>query len=177
MKRDLMKTAIVLLILLFSSEAFTQTSGNNILSGVDNPKSYETIELINMDRDLSTFANLLRLSGLDTSLAVGNEPHTLFVPVNKAFVKMSIQDFAALTNPKNRTKLIKFINNHFLTEKHEEFEFKSAQTIRTGNDSKIEISKDNNELTIGGANVIKSNIESANGIIYVIDQVLDPTTI
>jgi hypothetical protein len=56
-----------------------------ILNGVDNTSEYKTIELINMDKDLSTLQMLLTL-GLNISLALTTEPHTLLV-TNEAFPK------------------------------------------------------------------------------------------
>jgi hypothetical protein len=98
-KINIMKTNFLKLslsaVFIFSSSVFAQVDGP-ILNGVDNTSEYKTIELINMDKDLSVFANLLTLSG--HSLALTTEPHTLLVPTNEAFSKMSIKRFAELTN-------------------------------------------------------------------------------
>jgi uncharacterized surface protein with fasciclin (FAS1) repeats len=61
-------------------------------------------------------ANLLTL-GLNISLALTTEPHTLLVPTNEAFSKMSIKRFVELTNPKNKAELVLFMNDHFLSKK------------------------------------------------------------
>jgi uncharacterized surface protein with fasciclin (FAS1) repeats len=53
------------------------------------------------------------LSGLNISLALTTEPHTLLVPTNEAFSKMSIKRFVELTNPKNKAELVLFMNDHF----------------------------------------------------------------
>jgi uncharacterized surface protein with fasciclin (FAS1) repeats len=58
-----------------------------------------------MDKDLSTFANLLTLSGLNISLALTTEPHTLLVPTNEAFSKC-LKRFVELTNQKNKAELV-----------------------------------------------------------------------
>jgi uncharacterized surface protein with fasciclin (FAS1) repeats len=117
-----------------------------ILNGVDNTSEYKTIELINMDKDLSTFANLLTLSGLNISLAT--PPHTLLVPTNEAFSKMSIKRFVELTNPKNKAELVLFMNDHFLSKKYTSYEFKNADIISNGNNTKINIYKDDYYLSL-----------------------------
>ena len=89
MKTNFFKIITIVATFIFSSSVFAQLDGP-FLNGVDKTSAYKTIELINMDKDLSTFANLLTLSGLDLSLALTTEPHTLLVPTNKAFSKMSI---------------------------------------------------------------------------------------
>lgn len=186
--KTIMKNSLTIILSLFiSMSAFSQTMTNDdddnmennnpmLFKGIPNTETYKTIQLINMDRDLSTFANLLALSGLGTSLALTTEPHTLIVPTNNAFAQMSIERFVELTNPQNKSKLIKFINNHFLPKKYQKFDFKERQEIFTGNNKSIEISRNGNNLYFGGANVIKSDVESANGTIYVVDNVLEPNS-
>jgi uncharacterized surface protein with fasciclin (FAS1) repeats len=86
MKTNFFTIITIVTTFMFSSSVFAQVDGP-ILNGVDNTSEYKTIELINMDKDLSTFANLLTLSGLNISLALTTEPHTLLVPTNEAFPK------------------------------------------------------------------------------------------
>jgi hypothetical protein len=72
-----------------------------ILNGVDNTSEYKTIELINMDKDLSTFANLLAFWA-QSFFGAYHRTHTLLVPTNEAFSKMSIKRFVELTNQRTR---------------------------------------------------------------------------
>jgi uncharacterized surface protein with fasciclin (FAS1) repeats len=174
MKSNFFKITTFVTAFMFSSSVFAQMDGP-ILSGVDNTSEYKTIELINMDRDLSTFANLLTLSGLNLSLALTTEPHTLLVPTNNAFTKMSIKRFAELTNPKNRAGLIKFMNDHFLSKKYNSSEFKNADVISTGNKTEIEIYQDSYYLSFGGSKVIQADIKSKNGMIFIVDGFIEPT--
>jgi uncharacterized surface protein with fasciclin (FAS1) repeats len=173
MKTNFFKTITIVVALLFSSSLFAQVDGP-ILNGVDNTSEYKSIELINMDRDISTFANLLTLSGLNLSLALTTGPHTLLVPTNEAFSKMSIKRFVELTNPKNKTELIKFMNDHFIDKKITSYEFKHADVISTGNNTKIEIYKDYYYLSFGGARVLQADIKSKNGLIFIVDDFISP---
>jgi uncharacterized surface protein with fasciclin (FAS1) repeats len=174
MKTNFFTTITIVATLIFSSSVYAQVDGA-ILNGVDNTSEYQTIELINMDKDLTTFANLLTLSGLNLSLALTTEPHTLLVPTNEAFSKMSIKRFVELTNPKNKTELIKFMNDHFLSNKYNSYEFKNADVISTGNNTQIEIYKDSYYLSFGGAKVIQADIKSKNGMIFIIDGFIEPS--
>jgi uncharacterized surface protein with fasciclin (FAS1) repeats len=174
MKTNFFKIITIVAVFIFSSSVFAQVDGP-ILNGVDNTSEYKTIELINMDKDLSVFANLLTLSGLNLSLALTTEPHTLLVPTNEAFSKMSIKRFAELTNPKNKIALIKFMNDHFLSNKYNSYQFKLADMISTGNNTKIKIYKDDYYLSFGGARVIQADIKSKNGILFIIDSFVEPS--
>ncbi|MFT7163583.1 MAG: putative surface protein with fasciclin (FAS1) repeats [Flavobacterium sp.] len=174
MKTNFFKIITIVTTFLLSSSVFAQVDGP-ILSGVDNTSEYKTIELINMDKDLSTFANLLTLSGLSVSLALTTEPHTLLVPTNEAFSKMSIKRFVELTNPKNKTELVLFMNDHFLSKKYTSYEFKHADIISNGNNTRINIYKDDYYLSFGGAKVIQADIKSKNGMIFIVDGFIEPS--
>jgi uncharacterized surface protein with fasciclin (FAS1) repeats len=174
MKTKFFTIITIVTTFMLSSSVFAQVDGP-ILSGVENTSEYKTIELINMDKDLSTFANLLTLSGLNISLALTTEPHTLLVPTNEAFSKMSIKRFVELTNPKNKSELVKFMNDHFLSKKYTSYEFKNADIISNGNNTKINIYKDDYYLSFGGAKVIQADIKSKNGMIFIIDGFIEPS--
>ena len=174
MKTNFFKIITIVATFIFSSSVFAQLDGP-FLNGVDKTSAYKTIELINMDKDLSTFANLLTLSGLSVSLALTTEPHTLLVPTNEAFSKMSIKRFVELTNPKNKTELVLFMNDHFLSKKYTSYEFKHADIISTANNTKINIYKDDYYLSFGGAKVIQADIKSKNGMIFIVDGFIEPS--
>jgi uncharacterized surface protein with fasciclin (FAS1) repeats len=174
MKTNFFKTITIVATLIFSSSVFAQVDGP-FLNGINNTSDYKTIELINMDKDLSTFANLLTLSGLSLQLALTTEPHTLLVPTNNAFSKMSIKRFVELTNPKNKTKLIKFMSDHFLSKKYSAYDFKQADIISTGNNTQIQIYKDYYYLSFGGAKVLQADIKSENGMIFIVNDFIEPS--
>jgi uncharacterized surface protein with fasciclin (FAS1) repeats len=115
MKTNFFTIITIVTTFMFSSSVFCPSGP--ILNGVDNTSSTKQNNRVNMDKDLSTFANLLTLSGLNISLALTTEPHTLLVPTNEAFSKMSIKRFVELTNQKNKAELVLFMNDHFLSKK------------------------------------------------------------
>jgi uncharacterized surface protein with fasciclin (FAS1) repeats len=80
-----------------------------------------------------------------------------------------------LTNPKNKTELIKFMTDHFLSKKYNSYEFKQADIISTGNNTKIKLYKDDYYLSFGGAEVIQADIKSKNGMIFIIDGFIEPS--
>jgi uncharacterized surface protein with fasciclin (FAS1) repeats len=168
MKLNTFKNLIIAVVLLFS----TNINSQNILSAVDNTKQYKTIELINMDKNLSIFSNLLTLSGLDISLAFTNYDHSLFIPNNAAFTSMSINDFAKLTNPNNRAQLLSFVNSHFVASKFSSYDIKESDFIGLPNNKRINISTLANTVRVNGEKIIQADIESANGVIHVIDGVI-----
>ncbi|UZO80397.1 fasciclin domain-containing protein [Aquimarina sp. ERC-38] len=166
--------SILFVISLSSLSVNAQDKEDIILSKVEDSKMYKTIELAQMDRNLSTFVNLVALSGLETSMYMTDD-HTLFIPTNEAFYDMTIEEFANLTNPKNRVELVKFIKYHVLPNKRMASEFETRQVISTEEDEEISVSADDNLVYIGGAQVIKSDIEASNGIVHIVNAVIKPT--
>ncbi|MBR9846199.1 MAG: fasciclin domain-containing protein [Algicola sp.] len=172
MKTQLFKHLTISLALFFSVVSFGQSKMQKTLGAIDNTDQYKTIELVFMDKDLSIFANLITLSGLDTSLAFTDSEHTLFVPTNDAFTNMSIEEFAELTDPKNRSKLVTFVKNHFYSKKFNSYNLKNNDIIDLNDDKKIKLYSDANTIGIGGATVSESDIETANGIIHILDETI-----
>lgn len=162
--------------LLISVTITSQLNAQNALSGVENTKEYSTLDLINMDKDLSVFANLLTLSGLNTSLAFTNFDHTVFIPNNEAFADMTIEKFAELTNPNNRAKLVKFVNRHFTSSKIYSSELEDANILDLDDGEKIKIYKDGNTISIGGAEINTADIDSKNGVVHIVDSIVNKTT-
>ena len=163
--------AILFLFLGFSVNA---QNGENILGFVDDTEQFKTVELAHMDRELSTFVNLVHLSGLATSLEF-TEEHTVFIPTNEAFGKMSIERFAELTNPQNRDKLMDFVRNHVVSAKVMTEEFEEMQVIDSAGDKEIAVSVGANggPIFIGGAEIIKGNISGSNGVIHIVDNIVE----
>lgn len=176
MKTKLKNHLMIGICLLFLSVSINAQMGNSeVLSKIENPKMYQTIDLVQMDRNLTTFASLIKLSGLDTSMEFAKD-HTVLAPTNDAFMQMSIDKFANLTNPKNKTDLIKFVKHHIIPNKVMSYTLKENDIVDLNNEKVIAIDSETNLLTIGGANVIKADVEASNGIIHVVDNVVVPTT-
>lgn len=168
-----MKTSIfkhLFLSLTFLLSSFVVFSQNDkILSGIDNTEQYNTIDVIFMDKDLSIFANLLTLSGMDTQLAFTDESLTLLAPTNEAFKDMTVEKFAELTNPNNRAKLTAFVNRHFLNGEVMSSQLKNNDIIDLEGGDQIEITKTGRSVSIGGANVSNADVKTANGIIHILN--------
>jgi hypothetical protein len=61
--------------------------------------------------------------------------------------QMSIKRFVELTNQR-KSRTGKFMNDHFLSKKYTSYEFKNADIISNGNNTKINIYKDDYYLSL-----------------------------
>ncbi|QLG46529.1 fasciclin domain-containing protein [Costertonia aggregata] len=166
--------AMVFTLLLVNMTASAQWAGSEVFSSVNNTKDYTTLELASMDPNLSTFVNMVKLSGLAPSMLL-TDAHTVFIPTNDAFRDLSIEKFAELTDPKNQAKLAEFVKYHFLPSKQMDYEFKDSQVITDPSPNEISVSKDTyDNVFIGGAKIIRPNIEASNGVIHIVNDIITP---
>ncbi|NNE32613.1 MAG: fasciclin domain-containing protein [Winogradskyella sp.] len=167
MKKIVFKKLTLTLALLFSfTLAFAQMGDSNVLEGVKDTKKYKTIEVIQMDKDLSVLTSLLYMSGLNESLESLEGEHTLFAPTNAAFADMSIEAFAELTNPENRAELVSFLNLHFLPNKVMSSDLNDTQKVDTPNGT-ISVYKNDSTIGFGGAVIENADLETKNGVIHI----------
>lgn len=166
---------LFLFAFMFSVGVSAQTDPQEILDNVENPEDYVTIELIKMDPNLSIFVDLVEKSGMDVSMKIADE-HTLLVPTNEAFGEMSAEKLTELMNPQNQAELVEFINYHVLPTEVELYQFEMNDIIDTQGEEEITVeSRANGELIyIGGAEIIKPDIQAANGIIHIVDRWIEP---
>lgn len=170
----------VLTVIVFSIAGCggTQAIDSEILANVEKTESYEALELAKMDDNLSTFVEMVEMSGLDVSLEF-KEDFTVFIPINEAFGEMDKEQYKELTDPQNRAELIEFIKRHFLPNKVPSRRFNSSQLIVTSGEEEIPVSinRINNVIYIGGAQIIKPDIQTEDGIIHIVNAVIQPVAV
>lgn len=149
----------------------------DMFEGVET-EQYDVLSLVRMDPNLSTFVELLEMSGLEASLQVEMvEPVTLLVPTNQAFMDMDRGEYQRLTDPNNKTELVEFVKHHILPSKVYETQFNTTQVIDTDGENDIPIdSRMNGEVIyVGGAQIMKSDIDASNGLIHIVNGVVQPS--
>lgn len=120
----------------------------------------------------TTLVKAVQAAGLVDTLK-GPGPFTVLAPTDEAFAKLPAATLSAVLADK--AKLSAILTYHVLAGKVLAADVvalngKSAKTLQ-GGELKIDTSKG---VTIGGANVTKTDIVTDNGVIHVIDTVLIP---
>jgi uncharacterized surface protein with fasciclin (FAS1) repeats len=124
-------------------------------------------------KDFSTLVAAVKAAGLVETLS-GEGPFTVFAPTNEAFEKLPEGTVATLLKPENKEKLIAVLTYHVVPGKvmaADVVKLSKAKTVQ-GGEVKIEV-KDG-KVKVDGANVVKTDIVSKNGVIHVIDAVILP---
>jgi uncharacterized surface protein with fasciclin (FAS1) repeats len=124
---------------------------------------------INRIPDLSTFAELISLAGLESMLNTGG-PFTVFAPPNEAWTKLPKNQMEKLmTHPDRLTMLLTY---HMLAEKVR------YQDLQTGKYTTVEgemISVDvlaRGFVTVDRTAIVSANVKASNGIVHIVSKVL-----
>ena len=115
-----------------------------------------------------TLVAAVQAAGLVETLK-GDGPFTVFAPTDEAFAKIPKEVLGDLLKPENKAKLQSILTYHVVGGK-----VVAGDVLKLGEATTVEGSPAKFGLTIGGANVIKTDIKCSNGVIHVIDAVIMP---
>lgn len=170
-------TLAIFSFLLSSCGGTSETVYDDMFNDVET-ENYEIMALASMDENLTTFVELVNQSDIDFQLEFADEPLTVLIPTNEAFDEMPLERFEELTAPGNKALLRTFVMRHILPTEVPVMEFNDTQIIETAAEEEITISTNmgGNVVTVGGATIVKSDIPAANGLIHIVNNVIEPTS-
>jgi len=120
----------------------------------------------------STLVKAVQAAGLVETLK-GAGPFTVFAPTDEAFAKLPAGTLESLL--KDKAKLASILTFHVVSGKVLAADVikLNGQSVTTVQGGKLKVDT-NSGVHIGEATVIKADVETTNGVIHVIDQVLIP---
>jgi uncharacterized surface protein with fasciclin (FAS1) repeats len=122
--------------------------------------------------NFKTLVAAVKAAGLVDTLK-GKGPFTVFAPTDEAFAKLPAGTVEELLKPENKKKLTDILTYHVLAGKVMAADVKTmeAKTVQ-GSSASVKVA--DGKVTIDKANVVKTDIETSNGVIHVIDAVIIP---
>lgn len=121
--------------------------------------------------DMNTLLQLADLAGMADTLANGG-PFTLFAPTDQAFQDLPQSVVNALTDPANRDLLQDVLGMHVVPEVLEANDI-GNEVLNTLN-GPVNARVQGNQVNVGPARVIDTDIPANNGVIHKIDTVIVP---
>ncbi len=103
----------------------------------------------------------------------GDGPFTVFAPTDQAFAQAGI-DLAALDTPEGKATLSDILLYHVVAGEVLSSNITECMSATTVNGSPVSFAV-GDEVTVNGANVIMADVAASNGVVHVIDTVLNPT--
>lgn len=121
----------------------------------------------------STLAAALQAADLVDTLK-GAGPFTVFAPTDEAFAKLPAGTVESLLRPENKAKLQAILTYHVVPGSVSSSQVVKLTSAKTVNGQSVSIQADGGGVRIDGANVVKADIQTSNGVIHVIDSVILP---
>ena len=120
----------------------------------------------------NTLVAAVKAAGLVETLN-GKGPFTVFAPTDEAFAKLPAGTVENLLKPENKEKLVAVLTYHILPAELMAADVRTTNA-KTVNGKMLAIKVHDGKVTVGGANVVKTDVAASNGVIHVIDAVLIP---
>jgi len=117
----------------------------------------------------------LQATRLDKEITDYNTgPWTVFAPTNQAFMNLPMKELEELiTNPK---KLSKLVLNHLINRTIFSAGMKAHQRITLANGNRVNLFARDDRLKIEGSNVINMDIPATNGVVQVVENIIEMGT-
>ncbi len=104
----------------------------------------------------------------------GTGPFTVFAPVDDAFAALPAGTVDSLILPENKEKLAGILTYHVVAGKVLSKDLTDGMTAKTVNGADLTIHLKDGKVLVNGAEVLTADVETDNGVIHVINQVILP---
>jgi LPXTG-motif cell wall-anchored protein len=135
------------------------------------PKPKDLVDTALASSDFKTLSDLLKTAGLVEALK-GQGPFTVFAPTNDAFAQLSPESLADLN--KDPEKLAALLKYHVVEGALTADSAATISETKTLEGQPVKITVKDGKIQVNDVTVNKPDAETANGLIYPIDQVLVP---
>lgn len=122
----------------------------------------------------NTLVAAVKAAGLVETLS-GTGPFTVFAPVDSAFAALPAGTVETLVKPENKAQLTGILTYHVVAGKVMSSDLSDGMTAKTVNGQEITIHITDGKVMVNGAQVVTADVETDNGVIHVIDQVIMPS--
>ena len=150
-----------IIVLLLSVVSLSYAGEKNIIDSISDNNRLQKLDEFVTKSELSK--NLLEYDTL-----------TVFAHLDDAFAELSAKTYYGYLNEKNRDKLQKLVNFHFVEGVFGNEDIEDVITTKSINGLDLEIKKINGILYVNGAEVVEANIKFSNAIIHLTNRVLIP---
>lgn len=144
----------------------------DVAEAVDVPAVPDLVDTA-IARKLTTLVAALTAAELVETLK-GKGPFTVFAPSEEAFAKLPKGALTDLLKPESKGKLKSILKYHVVAGRLMAAEVVLLNAARSVEGRNLTIRIKGGKVRVDGANVTKTDIAAANGVIHVIDAVLQP---
>jgi len=137
------------------------------------PMPKDIVDTAIADGRFKTLVAAVEAAGLVETLK-GEGPFTVFAPTDEAFAKLPAGTLDTLLKPENKQQLADILLYHVVAGKVMATDVVKLSEAETALGQNVTIRTEDGKVIINDAQVILTDIETANGVIHVIDTVILP---
>jgi uncharacterized surface protein with fasciclin (FAS1) repeats len=130
------------------------------------------VQVAEANGSFKTLVAALKAAGLDKTLASGG-PYTVFAPTDEAFAALPEGTVAKLLKPENKATLVKILTYHVVSGENLSTALKSGP-VKTLEGASVGVKVSSAGVMVNTAKVVKADVKASNGVIHVIDKVMEP---
>lgn len=144
----------------------------HVIDAVMLPSTQNVIETATQAGTFRTLAAALDAAGLVEVLA-GEGPFTVFAPTDAAFAALPEGTVESLLKPENREQLITVLKLHVVAGRVYSDQLEAGK-VQTLGGAEVTIALRDSSVRVNQAKVTRADLDTSNGVIHIIDQVLLP---
>jgi len=123
--------------------------------------------------NLKKLMDALKAADLVSALK-GPGPFTLFAPTDEAFAKLPVGTLEGWMKPVNKAKLVGILNYHVVQGKIGAAELAKEKALKTVQGQSLTVVVEKDVVMLDGAKVTGKEIACGNGVIHLLDKVVEP---
>jgi uncharacterized surface protein with fasciclin (FAS1) repeats len=131
------------------------------------------VETAIADGNFGTLVAAVQAAGLVDTLS-GTGPFTVFAPTDAAFAKLPAGTLDDLLKPENKSVLQEILLYHVVPGQKYASDVVGVSSLATAQGQSVAITVNGNQVFVNQAEIIQTDIQTSNGVIHVIDEVLIP---
>ena len=128
------------------------------------------VETITADKNLVSLGKGIKAGGFEEVLSKSG-PFTVFAPTDMAFGKMETGKWVELLEPRNKVKLVDFMNNFVVQGKTNFKDLTNGQKLRTLGGKELTVKVIDGNVDINGARIQGRDMNASNGVVHSLDSI------
>lgn len=148
----------------------------HIIDSVLIPAKKNIVQTAVGSHDFTTLVAAVKAAGLADTLS-GSGPFTVFAPTDAAFAKVPKEVLQKLLLPENKDTLTKILTYHVVSGRAYASDAATLSKAATVAGEQISLSLKDGRLQVNDSKITKTDIDTSNGVIHVIDSVLIPPSV
>ncbi len=139
----------------------------------DTTDGESVVDVAAANENLSTLVTAVTEAGITDILATEG-PFTVFAPTDAAFDALPEGSVDELLLPENNEQLQMVLASHVVMGVTGADDLEDGMTVTTLSEEELEVSvAEDGTISVGGSTVTESDVEASNGVIHVIDSVIE----